>query len=87
MADLCPIDRCSIAATSLGLCRGHFAMVPRPIQSEIYQLVKRHKGGPAHRGAIARAMKAVRGVLDGWAKKKPGHPDSDLPGYLPYRDD
>ncbi len=84
----CAIEECPIEIRQSQLmCAGHWRMVPRPIQHEIYGVFRKRRGGPTHLAAIARAMLAVRGVLDGWARKKPGHPEGDVPGYLPYRDD
>lgn len=70
MADKCPLETCPLPATQLGLCAGHFRMIPRPIQSEIYHLVKRHKGGPSHQQAIRRAVKAVQVTLDLWTQQR-----------------
>lgn len=70
MADPCPIPSCPLPATSLGLCPGHFRLVPVPIKSEIYQLVKRHKGGPSHQQAVRRAAKAVQVTLDLWTEAR-----------------
>lgn len=84
----CAIEECPIEIRQSQLmCSGHWRIVPRPIQSEIYSVFRKRRGGPAHQAAIARAVKAVRDVLDRRARNKPGHPDSDVPGYLPYRDD
>ena len=83
----CPIETCPLQATSLGLCVEHFRLVSRPIQAEIYQLVKRHKGGPAHLGAIKRAIASVRQTLDGWARNRAEATQAAGPGWLPYRDD
>lgn len=84
----CAIEECPIEIRSTQLmCSGHWKIVPRPIQAEIYSVFRKRRGGAAHLAAIARAMASVRAVLDGWASKKAGHPGSDLPGYLPYRDD
>lgn len=83
----CPIETCALQATSLGLCAGHFRLVSRPIQSEIYQLVKRHKGGPTHVAAIKRAMHSVQNTLDGWAKTHGTSAAARGAGWLPYRDD
>lgn len=76
----CPIPGCTLNATGLGFCKGHFKHVPKPIQSEIYQLCVRHKGGPTHQGAIRRACIAVIAVMDGWKHPKPAP-------STPYRDD
>lgn len=79
----CPIESCPLEATALGLCQGHFKLVPRPIQSEIYQLVKRHKGGPSHLKAIRRACIYVTEKLAHWK-------DERVPARAvstPYRDD
>ncbi len=84
----CAIEECPIEIRSTQLmCAGHWKLVPRPIQAEIYSVFRKRRGGAAHQAAIARALTTVRAVLDGWAKNTPGHPASDLPGYLPYRDD
>ena len=69
------------------MCAGHWRLCPKPIQQDIYSCFRKRRGGPTHVAAIDRALKAVRAVLDGWARKKPGHPAGELPGYLPYRDD
>jgi hypothetical protein len=66
----CPIPTCPLPATTLGLCPGHFKLVPRPIQSEIYQLCKRHKGGPTHHKAIRRAVLAVNRTLAAWEQQR-----------------
>ncbi len=78
----CPVTGCPLEATGLGLCRGHFRQVPRPAQAEIYQLVKRHQGGPAHQQAIRRACLAVNRVREG----RPPQAQA-TPAWLPYRDD
>lgn len=84
----CAIEECPIEIRQSQLmCAGHWRLVPRPTQCEIYSLFRKRRGGSTHQAAIARAMASVRAVLDRWASHKPGHPGSDLPGYLPYRDD
>ncbi len=84
----CAIEECPIEISlSRLMCAGHWRMVPRPIQAEIYSVFRKRRGGAAHQAAIARAMQKVREVLDHWARKKAGHPAGDVPGFLPYRDD
>ena len=84
----CAIEECPIEIRQSQLmCAGHWRLVPRPSQCEIYSLFRKRRGGSTHQEAIARAIKSVRDVLDRWASKKAGHPAGDVPGYLPYRDD
>lgn len=84
----CAIEECPIAIRQSQLmCAGHWRLVPHPIQSEIYSMFRKRRGGAAHLAAIARAIASVRDVLNRWASKKAGHPAGDVPGYLPYRDD
>ena len=84
----CAIEECPIEIRQSQLmCSGHWRLVPRPTQCEIYSLFRKRRGGTTHQAAIARAMASVRAVLNRWASKKAGHPASGVPGYLPYRDD
>jgi hypothetical protein len=79
----CPI----VIRVSQLMCPGHWRLVPRPIQQEIYAVFRKRRGGPTHLAAIARAMTSVRATLDGWAKKRGATAASASPGWLPYRDD
>ena len=81
--EVCPME---IRRTQL-MCFGHWRMVPKPIQQEIYGCFRKRRGGPTHRAAIARAIASVQETLDRWKQRTAGHPDSARPGYLPYRDD
>lgn len=80
----CPIENCPLPATGLGLCHGHMKHVPRPIQSEIHQLVRRHRGGPAHQKAIRRACIYVNEVLAKWARERVQIAQQE-PASLPYK--
>ena len=84
----CAIDECPILIRpSQLMCAGHWRLVPRPIQQEIYAVFRKRRGGPTHRAAIARAIRTVRETLDGWARKHGAAAASASPGWLPYRDD
>lgn len=82
----CPIPTCTFEASPLGFCRGHFDLVPKPIRSEIYEICKRHRGGPSHQKAIRRACIAVQSILDQWERERRGVP-AEQPDALPYKDD
>lgn len=83
----CAIEECPIAiARSQLMCAGHWRLVPRPVQAEIYAVYRKRRGSPAHLAAIARAVKTVRATLDGWAENRVAA-RADRPGWLPYRDD
>ena len=82
----CAIEECPIdIRQSQLMCAGHWRMVPRPIQHEIYAVFRKRRGSPAHLSAIAKAITTVRQTLDGWAKKH--NATAASPGWLPYRDD
>jgi hypothetical protein len=84
----CVIEPCQIEIRQSQLmCPGHWRLVPRPIQQEIYAVFRKRRGSPAHLAAIARAIGAARATLDGWAKKHGAAAASESPGWLPYRDD
>lgn len=84
----CAMEPCPIEIPHRQLmCQGHWRMVPRPIQQEIYSVFRKRRGGPAHLAAIARAIRTVRETLDGWAKKHGDPAPSEAAGWLPYRDD
>ena len=82
----CAIEECPIEVRQSQLmCAGHWRLLPRPIQHEIYAVFRKRRGSPAHLAAIARAIATVRATLDGWAKKH--NATAASPGWLPYRDD
>lgn len=84
----CAIEPCPIEIPLRQLmCPGHWRLVPRPIQHEIYSLFWKRRGGPSHRAAIALAIRAVCATVDGWAKKRGESAATEGPGWLPYRDD
>jgi hypothetical protein len=83
----CAIEECPIEISrSQLMCPGHWRLVPRPIQQEIYSVFRKRRGGPTHRAAIARAIATVRKTLDGWAAHRAAKSEGE-PGWLPYRDD
>ena len=81
--EVCPME---IRRTQL-MCIGHWRLVPKPIQQEIYGCFRKRRGGPTHRAAIQRAIASVQEKLDGWTRRHAGDADSAAPGWLPYRDD
>jgi hypothetical protein len=69
------------------MCRGHWRLVPKPIQSEIYSCFRKRRHSPAHFAAIKRAIASVEATIAGWAKKNAEADEPEKPASLPYRDD
>lgn len=84
----CAIEECPIEIPFMQLmCAGHWRLVPKPIQRDLYTLARKRRGSPAHRETIQRAIAAARKTLDGWAQHRAEAQQTAEPGWLPYRDD
>ena len=80
----CPIPNCPFpVAGPLRICSTHYRLVPRPQQDALNHYARSHKGGPAHKGAFARAVESVVKTI---AARTP-QPRVTTPAALPYRDD
>lgn len=70
MTHRCPIQTCPFEVPhSQLMCRGHWRLVPKPIQAELYRCYRKRRGSPSHLAAIKRAIDAVHETLAAWAKK------------------
>ena len=84
----CPIETCTFEVPySQLMCRGHWRLVPAPIQHEIYSCFRKRRGGPSHLAAIKRAIDSVKKTIAGWAEKNAESDAPEKPASLPYRDD
>lgn len=84
----CPIKTCPIELQGSQLmCRGHWALCPRPIQQDVYTCFRKRRGGPTHVAAIQRAIKSVESTLAGWVEQNKKETAPEKPVSLPYRDD
>lgn len=88
MTHTCPIHNCPFdVPLSQLMCKGHWKLVPKPIQHEVYACYRKHRGKPAHLAAIKRACESVNRTIAAWAKQK-ADADAEKPApALPYRDD
>jgi hypothetical protein len=59
----CPIPGCSYRRLPLGLmmCPGHWNLVPRPLQTQVYRAWNRGKPGPDY---ILIRQQAIDAVID-----------------------
>ena len=86
----CPIAGCPFEVPySQLMCKGHWRLVPKPIQAEVYGTFRKRRGGPTHLAAMKRAIASVEATIAGWAKQK-AEAETDEPERvvtLPYKDD
>lgn len=88
MTHKCPIENCPFEVPhSQLMCKGHWRLVPRPIQSEIYSCFRKRRGSAGHLAAIKRAIESVTKTIAGWAEKHEQESPKKPATALPYRDD
>lgn len=76
----CPVANCVIdVAGPLRVCRGHYALIPRPQQDALNHYARTRKGGPAHEASFDRAVDSIEKMIE---SRKPIQRAA-----LPYRDD
>lgn len=84
----CPIKTCPFEVSGSQLmCIGHWRLVPKPIQHDVYSCFRKRRGGPSHVAAIQRAIKSVESTLAGWVEQNKKETAPQQPAALPYRDD